>query len=263
LSAYNRGESFVHRLSPLTKMLWCAAVLAVGVAFNHPLYLGAVLGTVICVALLGKQGRELARSLSGLGVLSLILFLIQILFYHEGRVVLALVPLGHGYGHVTTDGILFGLAMVFRMNSILLSVFVLLATTQPREIVLALVEKLRVPYDYAFMFTTALRFIPVLLAEARVILAAQETRGCAVSGHNPLRKLKAYIPLAVPLVMISLNKAERLAISLETRAFGSGNRTSYYECRLAAADMLCMVIVVGVLLTSLTFSFLGYGRVNL
>ena len=106
---------------------------------------------------------------------------------------------------------------------------VLLTTTQPRDIVMALVDTLHVPYDYAFMFTTALRFMPVILSEVNTISQAQRSRAYAIEGWNPLRKLQALGPIALPIVFIAIEKAERLGLCM-SRRYGNKNRTSLRRC---------------------------------
>lgn len=152
--------------------------------------------------------------------------------------------------------------MGLRMITVVLSFLIFLSTTQFKDILLVLTEKLRLPYDYVFMFMTALRFVPTFLDEAVQVRYAQQVRGCPVDSGNPWQKLKAYQAVALPLVLVSLKKAERLAIAMETRGFGCGKRTYYQEPVLTKLDTLVMVMVIATVILAITFRLQGYGIVH-
>jgi energy-coupling factor transport system permease protein len=86
------------------------------------------------------------------------------LFYDQGNVLFHIIPF-YDKLPVTDYGLLTGVAMAARMMAIVLSFLVLLSTTRIQDLVFTMVEKFKVPYDYAFMFMTALRFIPTFLGK--------------------------------------------------------------------------------------------------
>jgi energy-coupling factor transport system permease protein len=112
----------------------------------------------------------------------------------------------------------------------------LLVTTQARDLMLVLVDKLKFPYEYALMFITSLRFIPNLFMEIETILQAQRCRAFELKTKNPVKQVKAYFPLITPLVLISLKKAQRLAVAMETRGFGGGKRTYLHQIDFKKVD---------------------------
>lgn len=255
---YISKNSPVHRLNALTKIVWALVVLVAALMFNDYRYLLALLASVLMVTLVARVLGDLRPAALGLFIFALILLLIQSLFYNEGRILFYLIP-GANYIAVTDKGLLSGIAMAARMMTLVLSFMVFLTTTRTQEIVLTLVEKLKIPYDYAFMFMTALRFIPTFLGEVRQVSQAQQARGHALEGFNPIKKIKAYAPVTVPLVLISLNKAEYLAMAMETRGYGGGPRTYLREPRMGNSDY-CMIILLFlffVLVVSLRWA--GYG----
>lgn len=104
----------------------------------------------------------------------------------------------------------------------LAGVFLLvLTTTRLQDLTAAVVTQLHIPYEYAFMFTAALRFVPDFLAENKAVLEAQACRGVPQNGHY-LRRSKAYLGVVQPLVLKSLARSETMALSLELRGFGAG-----------------------------------------
>lgn len=255
---YISKNSPVHRLNALTKIVWALVVLVAALMFNDYRYLLALLASVLMVALVARILGDLRPAALGLFIFALILLLIQSLFYNEGRILFYLIP-GANYIAVTDKGLLSGIAMAARMMTLVLSFMVFLTTTRTQEIVLTLVEKLKIPYDYAFMFMTALRFIPTFLGEVRQVSQAQQARGHALEGFNPIKKIKAYAPVTVPLVLISLNKAEYLAMAMETRGYGGGPRTYLREPRMGNSDYCMIILLFLFFVLVVSLRWVGYG----
>jgi energy-coupling factor transport system permease protein len=255
---YIHGNSPVHRLNAMSKIFWSLFVLVVGLIFNDYRYLLALLVSVLFVAALGGVLKNFLPSFVGLSIFALILLIIQSLFYDQGQVLFHLLP-GTNYLPVTDQGLLTGLAMAARMLALVLSFMVFLATTRTQDIVLTLVEKFKIPYDYAFTFLTALRFIPTFFEEARQVSQAQQARGHSVEGLNPVKKIISYAPVGVPLVLLSLQKAENLAMAMETRGYGGGRRTYLRDPRLGAADFCLTGVLLLLLALSVAVRAIGYG----
>jgi energy-coupling factor transport system permease protein len=111
-----------------------------------------------------------------------------------------------------------------------------MATTQIKDLVVVLVEKLKIPYPYAFMFVTSLRFVPTFMEEMDQIIQAQSSRAHRLDNKNFVKKFLSICPLAIPLMVTSVKKAERMAISMETRGFGVGKRTNLHVKQFRAID---------------------------
>ncbi|MEW6624226.1 MAG: energy-coupling factor transporter transmembrane component T [Bacillota bacterium] len=247
---YIPRDTLVHRLNPLTKIIGSLALLTISIILDSLLYLGGVLVLVLACGVFAKISAQLLKAFKVLLIFAVILFLIQIVFYRWGQTAFYLIP-GTNLLPVTYEGLAFGAVIALRMMIILTSFIIFLSTTHTRDMVMVLVEKVRVPYDYAFMFVTALRFIPTFLAEVKTIQEAQKARGYKLEGVSPLRKLKAYLPIALPLVLISLAKGENLALAMETRAYGAGvPRTYLKDWTIAARDVLSLLFfLVGIVLS--------------
>lgn len=253
---YLAVESPIHRLNPLTKLTGVFTLFILGLLFANPLVLLSVMFLVICFYFLAKAGKILAwYSKPLLGVAVFLLF-IQVLFSHEGvelfRYIPKSIPVFGWIGAVHKDSLLLGLTMITRMGVFALTLPLLLATTQPRDLTLVLVDKLMLPYDYAFMFITSLRFIPTLFIEMDQISQAQGARGFDLSAQPLFKRIKSYMPLVVPLVMIALKKAEHLAMAMETRGYGAGKRSYLRKLSFTSLDGLinlcfCCLLAVSVL----------------
>lgn len=256
---YQPGVSTIHGLHPLTKLGWALVILVLSLLFTDWIFVAAILASVWLVAFWAGVFPVLARSFKGLLIFAFILFAIQVFFYNEGRLYFYLLPFAHGYLPVTEHGVFLGLAMGLRMLTIVSSYLVFLSVTRTRDLLTALVEKVKLPNDVAFMILSALRFIPSFLNDLKNIADAQKARAFVLEGNNPIRKVKAYLPIAVPLVLMSLKKAERLALAMEARGYGHGTPTHLYEARAGLPDVAAVVILVFMVVMGLLLRLQGFG----
>jgi energy-coupling factor transport system permease protein len=118
--------------------------------------------------------------------------------------------------------------LCLRLVGATLPLVIVLSVTRLSDLTSAMVAQLRIPYRYTFVLITALRFIPVLVAEMRDVMEAQTTRGVALDvGFR--EKVKRIPPLCVPLLLSCVQRMEGNALAAELRGFyfrkpGSGYR---------------------------------------
>lgn len=264
---YVKRDSLMHKLHPVTKLSWSLVVMVMSLSFSNPWYLVGILVSAVILAALGKVVRETLIYLGAMSVAAGFVFLIQVFFSPGGEVLFRLFPRSWpvvgGWLPVTEGGIVYGVAMSLRMLCIVSAFPVILATTQPRDIVMGLVETLHVPYDYAFMFTTALRFMPIIMSEVQTISEAQRSRAYATEGWNPIRKLQAFGPIALPIVFIAIDKANRLGLCMDLRGYGTEGRTSLRELRLEWPDWAALALMGVAATASIAAAALGYGQAAL
>ncbi|PDQ21923.1 cobalt transporter [Mesorhizobium sanjuanii] len=173
------------------------------------------------------------------------------------------VPLIGSLNIFYVEGLLFGLVVCCRVLIPMLAFQLVFMTSQPNDIVLGLV-RIGVPYRIAFLFSTTFRFVPLLFQELEGIKEAQRLRGIDIDGIGMLRKLIALGRMLVPLIMISLTKAQLMEIALQAKAFsGSADRTSLHPSRekLSAGEILaigaCFAVFAAALAGRLWFGFGG------
>src|SRR5574344_2216122 len=126
----------------------------------------------------------------------------------------------------------------------------LLAATKIQGIAQALVEKFHLPCEYAFMLTTALRFVPDFLTDSQTTLDAQSCRGYSNRG-NVFKRFFSYLAVVKPLVMRAVAKSDTLALSMELKGFGSNTYKNMKPQRLQMADYL--VLLVTLILSTYSF----------
>ena len=119
----------------------------------------------------------------------------------------------------------------------------LLAATKIQDIAQALVEKFHLPCEYAFMLTTALRFVPDFLTDSQTTLDAQSCRGYSNRG-NVLKRLYSYLAVVKPLVMRAVAKSDTLALSMELKGFGANTYKNMAPQSLGLLDYVVLMLII-------------------
>ncbi|WP_295234788.1 energy-coupling factor transporter transmembrane component T [Veillonella sp.] len=216
----------MQRLVPFTKILMTIAFSVWAVLFQTPyeltLLLALELIILLVTGLLGKQFKAV------LVLAAFAVFLAVVQYLGGGTLESAYV----------TGLRMLCMTMVFIM---------LLATTKLQDLTAALVTQCKIPYEYAFMFTAALRFVPDFIAESKAVQEAQACRGLALDG-NIFKRFASYGSVIQPLLLKSLGRSETMALSLELRGFG--NKDHSFVATVGMRSLDYVVVAVLVLLTA-------------
>lgn len=239
---YIPGHGFVHRLSPMTKIVFAVGMMFAAIFTTNLAILAGLIALVLLIAAAGGLFRVLLRQVPLLIILGLALVVLTILTNATGEVIVYLLP--NEMLPVTTGAILFAVQMALRFAVLIFSFQMLVISTQPRDLVNALYT-LRIPGDYALMFLIAIRFIPTLQREGARINEAQLSRGY-FPGGGVVGKVRQLGPVMLPLMLNSLAKADTLGLTIDMRGY---RRASEYRRRLTyhAADAGVMILTLAVL----------------
>ena len=113
-----------------------------------------------------------------------------------------------------------GFATGLRLAAIVaLSLIAGLSTTGP-DLVRASVQQLRVPYRIGYTALAAFRFVPRFGHELDVIRQAHRVRG-SHGGRGPFTAVARWFGYVVPLMAGAIRHAERVALAMDSRAFGA------------------------------------------
>ncbi|NLI91269.1 MAG: energy-coupling factor transporter transmembrane protein EcfT [Peptococcaceae bacterium] len=248
LTEYVQGNSFIHRLHPLTKILWTLVVLFLSFLTSNPVFILVLLGLNVVIAFLSGLLSKMLPVFKGLIFFSLILILCQIFFVEEGKTIVYLFPFAK-MGRITDQGLLLSLVMSLRMITTVSTIPILMMTTRMTDLASMLTGNLKLPYSYVFMFLTALQFIPAYFSEMQRILKAQMARGYESDTKNLIRKIRIIIPLAVPLLVMAVRRVQTRAVSMEIRGFGRKGRSNFRIIKPQKPDYvvtLLMLVTVGI-----------------
>jgi energy-coupling factor transport system permease protein len=225
-------------MNPLTKLalsvVLCAACF---VSDNHLYVLGVIAFNLLMGALAGIGHRSVCV-LRTLLRLSAVLFVVQVLFVREGRVLITL-PMGL---YVTDEGVAFSLLFSLRLMAATMPLTLMLSVTPMSDLANALVGRLGVPYRYTFALTTAIRFIPIFSNEMADIMEAQTARGVEFDTKNFFKKIRLLLPLCVPLLISSVKRIDNGAVAAELRGFNCrGKKSGYKQYRFGALDLAAVL----------------------
>lgn len=132
-----------------------------------------------------------------------------------------------------------------RMLAMTIVFIILLTTTRLQDLTAALVKQIKIPYEYAFMFTAALRFVPDFIAESKTVQEAQACRGLSTKG-NVFKKMVHYMSVVQPLMLKSLGRSETMALSLELRGFGSSSHSFMSNVQPKAKDYMIIICMLAI-----------------
>lgn len=245
---YVPTNSIMHKMDPRAKLLFVFFfVCVVFLANNFLTY--AVLGvfTVGMIILSNIPFRFLLGGLKPIFLLIIFTFFIHILFTKEGDLLYSF-----GWLEIYQGGLAKGVMISLRFTFLILVTSLLTLTTAPISItdgmeeLLNPLKKWKVPvHELALMMSIALRFIPTLMEETDKIMKAQMARGIEFSSGPIKERIKAVVPLLVPLFVSAFKRAEELATAMEARGYRGGEgRTKYRKLNWAAMDSLLMVALV-------------------
>lgn len=225
--AYVPGDTMVHRLHPLPKLLLLITYSICVLAFSQ--VVPAALLFLLLLVGYGFSGLGPGFFLCKLRVIlmfGLMMLLVQVFLVQQGNLLLEYTIFNIIQLQVWSEGVAAGMLMMLRFINIIASSYLFVSTTDPNKLVYALMQA-GLPYRYGFMLITSLRFIPIFNQEMAVIKNAQMAKGIDLEGVSLKKMLKAVKYLLTPLVLCALNKVDYLTISMESRAFGLYSHRSY------------------------------------
>lgn len=250
------GNSLIHQLDPRTKILG-TLVIIFSILFNFKWYVIMFSAGVIILSMYLSQIKIpiILRSLYKLRYLLLLSFIFQAVL-KDGT------PLFYiGSIDVTREGIELGFNTVLRLLILYLSSTMLTMTTSPlklasgMEALLSPLRYLRLPvHQFSMLISTSLRFIPTIIEESEIITRAQQSRGAQFNSPGLITKLKSFMPVLIPLLAASLQRASDLALAMESRCYTGGtNQIRLKGLRLRKRDGLAICLISLLLILSVIF----------
>ncbi len=253
---YYPASSCIHDLDPRTKLLFL--IVYIVMLFVAQTFYGMLLCLALLlatVALARVPFGSVLRSVKGI-LFILVLTSVLNIFFHGGEHVLV----DLGAASITRESLVFTVFLLLRLFLLVMASAVLTLTTTPvrltdgLESLLTPLKWIKVPvHELAMVMSIALRFIPTLIDETNRIIAAQKARGADFESGNIFRRVKAVVPILIPLLISAFRRADELGDAMDARCYsGSKNRTRYKKLRFSAGDLVALFVaaalVAGVVL---------------
>ena len=256
------GDSLVHKFDPRMKLVLTIVYIILLFAASNPL--GLTLSLVFLVAMYGVAKipfKLITKSLKP--ILPIILFTAVLnLFFVSGEGE----PLVHFWVlNIYAEGLRYAILMAVRVMALIAGTSLLTYTTSPIVLTDA-IEQLLKPlgrlhfpvHELAMMMSIALRFIPTLIEETDKIMNAQKARGAMLDNGSMMERVKALVPVLIPLFISAFRRADELAMAMECRCYrGGGGRTRLKVLRCTRQDYIdlavCIVCFMVILSSRLVF----------
>jgi len=248
IGQYVPGDSFIHKLDPRTKIIIIFFYVIVVFFANNALSYGLLTFFVLlAIAITRIPLRFIIKGLTPIWFLIAFTFLLHLFLTKEGPVVFEWWAFTFHKG-----GIIQGLVISLRFMLLILMISLLTLTTTPIEITDAIesllhpLKKLKFPvHELALMMSISLRFIPTLMQETDKISKAQASRGVDFRTGSLKERLRAIVPLLVPLFVSAFKRAEELAMAMEARGYQGGEgRTKLRALHYVTRDFLMFFVFI-------------------
>lgn len=259
LGQYYEAKSLIHKLDPRTKLLFVIMfMISTFVAKDIYAFL-FLLGVVLLSIIVSRVPlRVIFKGLRGLALIILFTAILNILWTKgEGEPLASwrIIP-NFWTINIYKDGLINAGILALRIIMLLIGTTLFLSyTTTPIELTdgietaLSPLKKIKLPvHEFSMLMTIALRFIPTLTEETGKIINAQKARGGDFSSGGLIKKVKALIPIIIPLFVSAFRRADELAIAMECRCYRGGEgRTRMKKLKFKVKDVFGFLFAIAIL----------------
>ncbi len=250
------GHSALHQFDPRLKLILTLTYIIVLFIGTNPL--GIVLSLfflLLCYLVAKIPLRMIWKSIKPL--LPIVLFTAVLnLFFLPGEPVFQIWILT-----ITQEGIDHAILLAVRIVALILGSSLLTYTTSPIVLTDAIerllnpLTRFRFPaHELAMMMTIALRFVPTLIDETDKIMSAQKARGADLDTGSLFQRVRALVPVLIPLFLSAFRRADELALAMECRCYRGGEgRTRLRQLHIGTKDVgltvFCLVYFAIIILS--------------
>ena len=258
LGQYFPGNSVIHRLDPRTKLVGLIVYIVALFTAESWVSYGIMLAFLVAVVVMSAiPVKALFKGMKPLVFILIFTGLLNLFFTNGETVLVTFWKIT-----ITLEGVIRAFFMVIRILMLISATFLMTYTTSPIQLtdglesLLSPLKKIRVPvHELAMMMCIALRFIPTLIEETDKIISAQKARGADFETGSVLKRVKALVPILVPLFISAFRRADELATAMECRCYQGGEgRTKMkllrYRRRDYSAYLICLALLAGVVVVA-------------
>ncbi len=261
IGQYYPGNSLLHRLDPRVKFV--GTLMFIISLFLFQGWVGYLIATAVLVLMIKVSKVPFSFMVKGLKaiVVLLVITLAFNIFLTPGTVVWQ-----WKFLKITEEGLILAGKMAVRLVELVIGASLMTLTTTPNQLtdglerLLRPLNKIHVPvHELALVMSIALRFIPILMEETDKIMKAQIARGADFESGGVIKKIKAMVPLLVPLFVSAFRRANDLALAMEARCYHGGDgRTQMKPLQYAGRDQIAYVLIWLYLAAAIVCCIMGW-----
>jgi energy-coupling factor transport system permease protein len=236
---YIDNDSFFTRIDALSKLIWVILVILTTFQLTSNLSRVVMLAVVVFVMIILARVplKTIWQAMPIILIMGTLLFFVHLFTAPSTQIINVL-----GFS-VGKEGFDKGLQYFLRITIMVLASFILIWTTDIRDLMVGLVS-IGMPYRYAFTVFMALRFLPVVQQEVDAVKAAHAIRGRASS--SPIRhRIRLWQRYMFTVIVNGLRKAENTALAIESRGFGAfPDRTFVKEFHWTKTGIILLILFI-------------------
>lgn len=259
--SYSQLDTFIHRLSGLTKLLaFLFLSFAVMLTYDIRIMILCLIISLICF-------KVAQISLKKIKVVLIYVFIFLVLnvvmtyflapdygteIYGSRTVWFEF----NSYLVVTQETMYYLFVKTLKYFSMVPLGLIFIFTTNPSEFASSL-NHIGIPYKVCTTLSLTLRYFPDIIRDYDNISLAQQARGIELSKKEKFTKrFVMTVKMVIPLIFSTLDRVEVIANAMTLRGYAKSNKRSWYSYRaLKKEDYITIVLSLCVLLLSLYMRF--------
>lgn len=248
---YYPSNSIIHKLDARAKIIMnfilVVSIFLIDTYFSFMLAFVIIMATILIAKL---PILSVLKSLRGILFLIILTSILNLFFYTSGTHVLA--NIGNKI-KITAEGVDMAIKILLKLVLAITGASLFSLTTTPVEVangiesLLKPLKIFKVPVrDLAMIISIALRFIPTIFEEVNTIINAQKSRGASFDTGSIFKRIKAFIPILIPLFVNSFKRADELAFAMDARCYGASKKTiRLHKSKVKVLDVLTTILIIG------------------
>lgn len=246
IGQYYQAESRLHRLDPRVKLVGTLIfIISLFISQKVACYAAATVFLVCMIRLSRVPFLHMIKGMKAIAFIMLITVFFNLVFTPGEELA------SFWVFKITSQGVRNAIFTAVRLTYLILGSSLMTLTTTPNDLTdglekgLGFMKVFKLPvHEIAMMMSIALRFIPILLEETDKIMKAQQARGADFESGGLIRRVRAMVPLLVPLFVSAFRRANDLALAMEARCYHGGvGRTKMKPLKYKPWDVRAYVIL--------------------
>jgi energy-coupling factor transport system permease protein len=247
LFSYNLADTFIHRLSGLTKLI-CFLFLTFAVMYSYDI---RVILIVMVFSIYLMRTAKIQFSQVRMMVIYVLIFIVTnavISFFFAPEFGTSIYGTKHEFARVfgislTYEQLFYQVTKMFKYASVIPLGMIFLLTTNPSEFAASL-NGIKVNYKAAVAVALTLRYFPDIQRDYKDIYLAQQARGLELSRKAKFfDRFKNSLLIIIPLIFSTLDRIEAISNAMDLRGFSkSKTRTWYMSRKLTRQDALAIAV---------------------
>lgn len=257
LFSYNQLDTFVHRLSGVTKLL-CFLLLTSAVMFTYDIrVIMIVFVFAICMVVVAKISlKQIKPMLIYVFIFLLLNFILTFVFapnygpelYGTRHLIFHIA----GNYDVTQEQLVYQGTKLMKYLSAIPLGFIFFLTTNPSEFASSM-NGIKIPYKVCTSLSLTLRYFPDIQKDYNDVSCAQQARGLDNSRKAKLKdRITNTTKIIIPLLFSTLDRIELITNAMDLRGYAKHKKRTWYSYKkLSSSDYVSIIVSAIILCFSL------------